>query len=246
MENLLAENASGLRMSDQNASNIEPGRPNPRLLRLGGLSGLLSGAVLIAGFLVAVPLLSISSVADFLERFSEVGVAYLTAARAGYITSLLYMPFLLALYYTLRKTRPAMTLLGSLLGFAAAATFVIFFLGLANTTVAVSTRYASATLDERATLVLATEALLGVLHGIEEAGIFFLGLSFIAQGLSVLGSTAFPKAFAWMGVIFGIAVVTAPFTGFEDLIVYPLWAIFSLSVGWKTVALPRAKQHILS
>ncbi len=214
-----------------------------RALHLGGLSGLLAGLVMLVGLILAVafPIAAIASVEDYLTTTPETKSVYLTIVRLGYLASLLFIPLLLALQASLGKMRPSSTNLATALGFTAAAVFVVYFLALGNTALALSERYGTVAPGERATVAVAGEAALGVLHGIQVAGFFFLGLSFIAFGVSMLANEASHKGFGWVGVVFGAVVIGLPFTGVSNYLTFPLWTIFSLLIGGKVYSLSRAK-----
>lgn len=190
---------------------------------------------------MAFPITAIASVEDYLTSSPETKTVYLTISRLGYVASLLFIPFLLSLHASLGKVRPSTTNLAAAIGLASAVVFVVYFLGLLNTAHALSERYGTATPEERIAVVIAGEAALGVLHGIQVAGFFFLGLSFIAFGVSMLASDAFHKGFGWTGVVFGAVVVGLPFTAVSNFLAFPLWTIFSLLVGGKVYMLSRAR-----
>ena len=216
-----------------------------RVLQLGGLSGLLAGALIVVGLILTltVSVSVLSSQESFFQSSPETKATILTIGRIGYIAPLLYIPFLVALYQSLKKTKSVSALLGIILGVAAAATFTIYFHGVLSTLFSLSDRYANATPAERTTVVIAGLAAGGVLNGLLVAGVYFLGLSFISLGISALGNVAFRKGFGWLGVILGVAAVAValPFVPVSVLFSFPVWAAFSIVFGGKVYSLSRTK-----
>ena len=213
-----------------------------RVLRLGGLSGLLAGAIILVGLALAftLPAAVLSGPEGFFQSSPEAKGTFLAIGRLGYVAPFLYLPFVLALYNSLGKSRPTLTLLGSILGITAAAAFEIFFLGVVSTSFSLADYYAAAAPGDRDTVVIAAVAAISVLNGVQNAGFFFLGVSFISLGVSALGNAAFHKGFGWLGVVLGILVIALPFVGGPGLARFTLWAVFTLVLGGKLYSLSQS------
>lgn len=218
-------------------------RGERRLLQLGGLSGLSAvGAIAVALIIrLGLPATGLATVEEYLRSSPALQANVITAYRLGYFASFLYIPFVVALHRSLGKTRPINTLVATVLSFAAATLFVVYFLGLVNTSFALSQRYASVEPGNQITVIIAGEAALGVLHGIQVAGFFFLGLGFISFGLSMLANASFNKILGWLGMVFGGVIIALPFSPVSSLFAFPLWAIFSLLVSVKVYSLSKGK-----
>lgn len=212
-----------------------------KVLQLGGLCGLLAGALIIAGLLLAltIPSAVLTNVESFFQSSAETKSAVLTAGRIGYVAPLFYIPLLVALYQRVKKPKRTAALLGLVLGLAASATIVIYFHALLNMLFTLADRYANATPNEQTSVVIAGLAASGLLSGVLVAGIQLLGLSFIFLGVSALGTPADQRVLGWLGVVLGVATVAValPFVPVSELFSFPIWALFSLVFGgWSVLS----------
>ena len=217
-----------------------------RVLQLGGACGLLAGALIVSGLIVAlmIPPAAMTSVETFFQSSTGTKSAVLTAGRIGYVAPLFYIPFLVTLYQRLRGPNPTSALVGLVLGTAASAALIIYFHGLVNVLFPLADRYASATLNEQTTVVIAGLAAIALLSGVLVAGIQLLGLSFLFLGVSALGAHADQRVLGWLGVVLGIATVAValPFVPVSELFGFPLWAVFSLVFGGWSVLSARSRR----
>ena len=134
--------------------------------------------------------------------------------------------------------------MGLVLGLAASAALIIYFHGLVNVLFPLADRYASATLNEQTTVVIAGLAAIALLSGVLVAGIQLLGLSFLFLGVSALGAHADQRVLGWLGVVLGVATVAValPFVPVSELFGFPLWAVFSLVFGGWSVLSARSRR----
>ncbi len=214
-----------------------------RVLQLGGLSGILVGVLIVVGLILTltVPAAVLTSQQSFFQSSDATKATILTVGRIGYVAPLLYLPFAVVFYQSLRKTRSVSALVGVILGVMGSAAFTIYFHGLLGVLFSLSDRYVNATPSDQTAILIAGLAAGAILNGLEVAGIHFLGLSFIALGVSALGNATFHKALGWLAVALGVATVAValPFVPVSVLFSFPLWAVFSLIFGGKIYSLSR-------
>lgn len=214
-----------------------------RSLQLGGLSGISSGLLIVIAFLLAVTLPQggiFASVETTLANFPASRTTISTFVRLAYVASFLYVPFLVVLFASLGKVRPASAQLGTLLGTVAAGATFVFVLGFAYMYSPLADAYASATLQDRATIVLVAEATLGVLLALQQMAVFFFGFAFVSFGVAIIGYSSYHKGFGWASVVLGIVSVAVLYTpGVLNTVAFLLVAIFALLLGVKLLHLSR-------
>ena len=215
------------------------------VLRWGGIAGLLAG-IFFVGFLIMLGLVP-TMPADpegLVMRFPDVRAAITTRSGLGITSGILTVALLLALYHALRGTGRGPALFGSVLGalglLATALAFTSVFVAFAP----LSDLYHApgATPEEQATVVLLSQATLGITDTFFFVGNILLMIGFIALGVAMLGAPAFGKGFGGASVVLGVAgaggqyaTVVVPgaifFAILANIIFLPLfgWKVYSLS-----------------
>lgn len=219
-----------------------------RVLRWGGLAGMLGGIIFI---LVPVILLALvppepADPEGLVMRFPDVRAATAVGEGLYLVALILWVPLFLALYRALRGTSLAPALFGSvlaLLGLAVLVTSALPNVGFAT----ISDLYHApgATPEEQATLVLLWQATQGIFNELDTAGFLLWTTGFIALGAAMLETPTFGKGFGWVSVVIGaVGVAGISVFGVDSLSFipfgFPAYIIFPLLFGWKVYRLPRA------
>lgn len=216
--------------------------PARSTLLLGGLSGIASGVLFIAALVLALTFAQGAIFADmerFLASVPASPTTIRTVVRLNYVAAFLYVPFLVSLW-GVATTRRTMMQLGVLLGTVAAGAAFAFAAGFGYVGLLLGDAYASASASERMTIVVAAQAALGVLLGLQQTTIFFFGFALMLIGMALLRGSGFHKAFGWLGVILGVVSVAILYTpGVPNLAAVVLVAIFGLMLGTKLLLLSR-------
>jgi hypothetical protein len=201
------------------------------ILRWGGLAGI-GGSVL---FVVVFAIVGIFAGAEPpgpagpISRFPEIRVAR-TVENGLYLAVLaLWVPLALALFHSLRRTRPAAALFGCALN--------IFGLAVLA---------AGAIPDERATLVLLWQANQAMFDALLLVGLLVMPVGIILFGLAMRGDPAFGKVTGNISVALGVVGLAAatvmlldPLSAIAAIGVFALIG-FHLVAGWKTYRLSAA------
>jgi hypothetical protein len=220
-----------------------------RVLRLGGLAGILAFMV----WIVELPLFG------FVDPFAPEGLTRFTDVRAALgISTILMMTIailsialVLALYRALRGTDLALAIFGTVLGVTG---YIVTALGDASTFFAFAPisdldQAPAATPETQATVVLLWQATQGLTHTFFFVGSLFMVMYFIVFGVAMLGAPAFGRRFGRMSMVLGaiglIGVAASLFVAgdsgaqlmgiaaFANIVFLPLfgWKAYSLSRG---------------
>jgi len=222
-----------------------------KVLRLGGLAGILGGlftiltAVIIFGFLPQ----SSTDAAGAIRSFPDVKAAFVLANEFSFIAYALWLALFLALYRALRGTSLAFALFGgglSVLGlamlFAGAATYIAF--------APISDAYhaAGATSAGQATLVLTWQATQGIFNETDTVGGTLTAISFIFFGAAMLRTPSFGKRLGLVIIVLGaagaIGISLTPLIGqsfVPALLAFPIYVIIPILLGWRVHGLSRSK-----
>ena len=220
-------------------------------LRLGGMSGLLAGIVLIL-FPIGIALSGGGGPTEaLLRKFQDIGRGYMLVVGLGMAGFLLSMPLFLALNRASKKTGPATALVGVVLGvsgaLSAAASWAITMAGFP----VLSDLWVAAADPQKEMVLIAAQAIeLGITHPLQLFGSLLIGLAFTAFGWALLTRPDVAKGYGWASLVLGLLVavsslVTAGLseTGREGpfLIIglFVMIALFLL-LGWKVYSLSRA------
>lgn len=217
-----------------------------RLLQLGGLGGLLAGALFILA-LVLIILNPVGGAEDHLMRFAERQAAETVIRTSGLVATILAIPLLLALYGHLRGVRMASASLGSILGVLGLALFTVnFSFNLVALPTLASLYDAAGTAADRAMVVLMASAVVSVSNTTGFVGAFFLAAGLVSLGVALLGSPNFHPGFGWVTLVIGLVGVAGTyvslFVGFPFVFAaFPVVIIFVLLLGWKVYSLSRTR-----
>jgi hypothetical protein len=216
--------------------------------RWGGLAGIAGSVLLVVVFaivgIVAGP--EPAGPAGPISRFPEIRVAR-TVENGLYLAVLaLWVPLALALFHSLRRTRPASALFGSALNIVGLAVLAAGAIPHVVTSRLSDLYHADgATPDEQATLVLLWQANQGMFDALLLVGLLVMPVGVILFGLAMRRDPAFGKVAGNVSValgVLGLAAATVmlvdPLSPVAALGVFALIG-FHLIAGWKTYRLSR-------
>lgn len=219
-----------------------------RVLRWGGLAGILGGLVLILVFGIVGVFVGEAATdpARALIAFPEISTARTIENSLYLVVLILWIAHYLALYRAVR-TSLAPALFGSVLGIAGLTLLAAGALPhVATVPLSDLYRAPGATPGDQATLVLIWRAAHGIFDALLYAGLALLAIGVITLGVAMNGTPAFGKRFGRFAVGVGaIGVVAVAFTLIDPrssvaaLAVFALIA-FHLVLGRKTFALSRS------
>lgn len=213
------------------------------VLRVGGWAGILAGVLVLVALIVSVALAPPTTFPPDFEQNLVDFLANPTPQTVGQdlaiISLLLILPFLAAIYRTLRE--PSRTLARIGLGSSVLATvlLIVGFAGLLEASRSFSALYDGAAIADRPVVVAAFAVVWQLLGAGNVAGIYLFGLAFVAFGLAMRASPDYQEGFAWLSVVLGIITVLLPLLilGLASAL---LLAVFALVLGWKVYSLSRA------
>jgi len=233
-------------------------REEKSLLRWGGLAGMLGSIVFILvpvilfGFVPQAPPGSFTTEggarvdpAALVMMFPGVRTTISVANFIDFVSDVLSLALVLALYRALRRTRLAPALLGSalwVLGLAVLFTETV-------TQVAfdpISTLYHApgATPADQATLALLWQATQGIFFELDAAAVLLLSVGFIFLGVAMFRAPYFGRSVGGVTAVLGAAVlVTTSFFGitstFAAVLLIPIFIVLPILLGWKVYNLSR-------
>jgi Domain of unknown function (DUF4386) len=214
--------------------------------RWGGLAGI-SGSVLLVVVFAGVAIFvgpEPAGPAGPIGRFPEIRVAR-TVENGLYLAVLvLWVPLALALFRSLRRTRPASALFGSALNIFGLAVLAAGAIPHVVTSRLSDLYHAdSATPDEKATLVLLWQANQGMFDALLLVGLLVMPVGVILLGLAMRRDPAFGKLAGNISVALGVVALAAATVMLADPLstaaALSLFALigFHLIAGWKTYRL---------
>lgn len=221
-----------------------------RVLRWGGLAGILGGLTFILVFVIVGVFVGAEPAepAGAIIRFPDIRVARSFENGLYLVVLILWVAHFIALYRALRGTSLAPALFGSALGILGLAVLAVGALPHAAN-LALSNLYHApgATPESQATLALVWQGTQGVLNGQLVTGLVVLPFSLVALGMAMLRAPSFGKAYGLAGVALGIvgggaavALLVDPASFIAVIGVFAL-IVFHLVVGWKVYRLSRAQ-----
>lgn len=179
-----------------------------KLLRLGGIAGLLAAVSLVLSFAVTAALfLSLdlpadADTADVLPVLREHGTILGLIVALIVAGALLAFVLFLALEERLRRTTFGRS--GASLGAVAAIVHAVGAVEVRVTQSQVAALYSEASADEKNTVVQLTDAVGAVAEGLwTVASTVFLAAGFLAIGLAIFEGEDFSRRFGWFTVILG-------------------------------------------
>jgi hypothetical protein len=212
-----------------------------RVLRWGGLAGVLGSIIFIAVFAI-VGLFVGADPAEpegFVIRHPDIRAARIAENSLYLLALVLWIPHFLALYRALRPARLAPAYFGSVLGILG---LVLLAAGalVHVATGPISDLYHApgATPEEQATLVLIWQATEGILDALLVTGLLLAPTGLIGLGLAMLEAPQFGKGFGGLSVglgALGIAAASALLVTVSPIAIVTVAAliVFHLAVGWK-------------
>jgi hypothetical protein len=217
-----------------------------RVLRWGGLAGILGGLIFILVFVIVGVFVGPdpAGAAGPVNRFPDIRAARTLENGLYSLVLVLWVTHFLALYRALRVTSLAPALFGSVLGIVGLAVLAAGALPHVATARISDLYHASgATPEAKATLVLLWQATQGIFDALLVAGLVFVPFGLVALGVAMLRAPVFGKGYAAASVVLGVVGVVAA----SVLMVDPLSPIavagffaliaFHLVLGWKVYRL---------
>lgn len=196
---------------DELARQVQPPTADPALLRLGAASGiaavgfaLVQVAVEVVGWGIAgIPVPNtVEGWFGLLQSNGVLGLTELTALQIPLFA--LLVPLFLALHAVLKVTRPALTLIATVLALIGIAVYLASNTALSMPSL--SDQWAAATSDaQRSTLVAAGQAMLAIYEGPSlGAGVLLVMVATLVLSGVMLRSALFGRPIAALGMVAGI------------------------------------------
>ena len=219
-----------------------------RVLRWGGLAGIVGGLVFILVFVIVGAFAGVdpADAEGAVEKFPDIRAAR-TAENGLYLLVLiLWVVHFLSLYRALRSASLAPALFGSVLGIVGLSLLAAGALPhIATAQISDLYHAADATAEEKAALVAAWQATQGIFDALFAAGMLVAPLGLIGLGMAMLGAPGFGHGLGRMSVVLGVVgLVTAavllfdPTSAIVAIGVFGL-IIFHLVLGWKIYSLSK-------
>jgi len=192
-------------------NDLLPKHEDRRVLRWGGLAGILGGVLLIVTFVIVGALVGIFAGPEAeVAAYPDVQVAR-TFENGLYLLALvLWAVHFIALYRALRATSPAPALYGSVLGLMS--TVVLAAGALPHVVTApISDLYHApgVTPEERATLVLAWQASQSIIDSLLIVGLVIAPIGLLLLGVAMVQTPAFGKGIGRVTIGLGAAGAAA-------------------------------------
>lgn len=220
-----------------------------RVLRWGGLAGILGGLVFILVFMIVGVFIGADPAepAGAVTRFPDIRAGRTVENGLYLVVLILWVAHFLALYRALRGTSLAPALFGSALGIVGLAVLAVGALPHAAN-LALSNLYHApgATAESQATLALVWQGSQGILNGQLVTGLVVLPFGLVALGMAMLQTPSFGRGYGLAGVGLGIvgagaavALLVDPLSFIAVIGMFAL-ILFHLVVGWKLYRLSKA------
>ncbi|MFQ5837425.1 MAG: DUF4386 family protein [Thermoplasmata archaeon] len=214
-------------------------REEKSVLRVGGLAGVLTGVILILGFITFFLAFPPPDPEQALGTFPEDRTLLTVSVDLFIVSLLLSLPFLAALYRSLREPNRVFARIGLGTGVLAAVMGIVALTGFMLATNTFSVLYADATTSDRPVVVATYAAVFSLLDAGNTAAFIFFGLAFVAFGLAMKRSQDFPEGLAWLSVVLGIIIILFIFLNLFPVAIIAI-VVFALVLGWKVYNLSRA------
>jgi hypothetical protein len=223
-------------------SNLQKMAQEKRVLRWGGLAGILGSLIFIVVFVIVALFVGMEPVDPVTEvvRFPEIRTARIVENSLYLLVLILWVIHFLALYRALRETSLAPALFGSALGILGLLVLAAGALPhVATTPISDFYHAPGATPADQATLVLLWQATMGIFDALLVVGLVFLPLGLMALGVAMFGTPAFGKGLGGLSVALGVVGILSA----SALLVHisPVGAVgifgliaFHFVTGWKT------------
>lgn len=209
------------------------------VLQVGGLAGFLAGVSVVIALILGVLQLPPPGFEGPLMGFPQVRALTTASIHLFSLALLLGLPFLAALYWSLRDSSRPFARIGLGSGVLAFVITIVALQGLLMTIDALSGIYADASSADRPGVLSVYWAVSSVLSGVINGGFLFTGLAFLAFGFAMRGSSHFQDGFAWLSAGLGILIVLLVFL-IPPIVAAIVVAILFLVLGWKVYRLSAA------
>jgi hypothetical protein len=219
-----------------------------RVLRWGGLAGILGSIVMIVVFVIVAVFVGPDVLEEgLIERFPDIRAARTVENGLWLAVLVLWLVHLLALYRALRATNLAAALFGSVLGVAGLAILAAGALP-HIATLPISDLYHApgATPQDQAALVAVWTAIEGIGGSLLGAALLILTPGYILLGIGMLDAPGFGKRFGGLTLALGglglvaalVFLIIPPMSPIAGVAVVAL-TVFHAVVGWKVLSLSR-------
>lgn len=230
-------------------SDVQTSPGEKRILRWGGIAGMLGGALFLAVFMFVGAIVGPDPAGPEgpISRFPEIRAAR-TIENAGYLAVLiLWTAHALALYRALRRASPAPAMMGGALGIMGLVVLAAGALPHAATVSIANLFHApGASAQDQAGLVMAWQATQAIFNALLVTGLVLLPFGVVGLGLAMWEAPAFGKGYGWAGVALGVIGAVAAVALLVDpqsfIAVVGFFALicFHVVVGRKLYRLSRA------
>ena len=219
-----------------------------RVLRWGGLAGIVGGILLVAVFVIVGVFVGPDPAEPegLVMRFPDVGAAHAVEEVLYLGVLALWVIHFLALYRALRGTSLAPALFGSALGIMGLGVLAAGALPrVARTPISDLYHAPGATPEDEATLVLLWQATQGIFDALLVVGLLLLPVGVIALGVAMLGAPVFGKGVVGVGLATGVLGLAAGFVLLVDpgspiaIVSVLSLIVFHLVLGRKVYGLSR-------
>jgi hypothetical protein len=219
-----------------------------RVLRWGGIAGMLGGVLFLAVFLFVGAVIGPDPAGPEgpISRFPEIRAAR-TIENALYLAVLmLWTAHVVALYRALRVASPAPAIIGSALSIMGLVVLAAGALPHAAT-VSIADLYHApgASAQDRAELVMAWQATQAIFNALLVTGLVLLPFGVASFGIAMRETSAFGTRYGWAGVslgVIGVGVAVALLVdpqSFIAVVGFLSLIVFHLVVGWKVRRMSR-------
>jgi len=231
------------------ARDVQCSAAEKRILRWGGVAGMLGGVLFLAVFVFVGAIVGADPAGPEgpISRFPEIRAAR-TIENALYLAVLmLWTAHGLVLYRALRKVSPAHAIIGSALSLMGLVVLAAGALPHAAT-VSIADLYHApgASAQDQAGLIMAWRAMQAIFNALLVTGLVLLPFGVVGLGVAMWQAPTFGKGYGWAGVILGVVGAGAAVALLVDpqsfIAVVGFFALiaFHLVVGWKVNRLSRA------
>jgi len=225
-----------------------------RVLRWGGLSGMLGGFLFMLVWVVVG--VFVGEDPDTLEgwvaRFPEIQAARVVENLIYLVALILEVPLFLALYRALRRTSLAPALFGSAVGILGLVAMVVSTTPhVAHARISAIYFAAETTPADQATIILMWQAIWGMIDMMLYIGFFVVPIGLFVLGMGMFSAPAFGKVIGGVSMVLGAAGIVAAILQMIDpasmigAVTYFACLIFYLVVGWKLFSLSRGPSEVL-
>ncbi len=191
-----------------------------------------------------IPQPTLGSVEETLKGLVQNRAALLTGSTLLLAVSVLFVPFFLALYRSLRGANLGYALIGSVLGVLAATVIAVLASVSSSSALGLADLYDKAAASDKAMIVTLAEATGSWTPGgfFQVEGVF-RAISLLALGGAMLQSTTFQKGYGWMSVVLGVIFLlpVGLFFSICFILIEVGFAIWLIVVGFKVYRLSTAQ-----